>query len=234
MFHKIDMVEIKEGALFVADAHYPHHGDEFMELLHKLDNGTISTPQLFLMGDIFDLLFGHNNYITTFCHEAITLLHKLSKTLKIHYFEGNHDFCLKDVFPDMQVYPRDKQPVTMLCGNKRVSLSHGDKYDAGFGYGVYCKMLRNKTTLNMLKPFEKKIINHQMGRLPTKIICRKMSDFEQKASVIMSHYPQEIDMVIEGHFHQAIKIGKYISLPSLACQKEIGVLQDGEIVFKSI
>ena len=47
------MIEIKEGALFVADAHYPHHGDEFMQLLHKLENGEMTTPQLFLMGDIF-------------------------------------------------------------------------------------------------------------------------------------------------------------------------------------
>jgi UDP-2,3-diacylglucosamine hydrolase len=228
------MIDIKEGTVFVADAHYPHHGNEFMDLLHKLKNGEIATPQLFLMGDIFDLLFGYNDYIKTFCEEAINLLQELSKTIEMHYFEGNHDFCLKNVFPDMHIYSRDEQPIIMKLGENRVSLSHGDKYDAGFGYGVYCKLLRNKTTLNILKPFEKKIINHQMSRLPAKIICKKMSNFKQKAEAIMSHYPQDIDMVIEGHFHQAIQIDKYISLPSLACQKMYAVTQNDKIVFKSL
>ncbi|CUV65765.1 Putative metallophosphoesterase [Sulfurovum sp. enrichment culture clone C5] len=227
-------MEIQEGAIFIADAHYPHHGDEFLELLKDIKSGNIKTSQLFLMGDIFDLLFGYNDYIVTFTHEAISLLQELSKTMQIHYFEGNHDFCLKDVFPDMHLYSRDEQPITMKIGEKKVSLSHGDRYDAGFGYGVYCKLLRNKITLNILKPFEKKIINHQMSRLPTKIICRKMSNFEQKAEAIMSHYLEYLDMVIEGHFHQAVKIGKYISLPSLACQKMYAVVKNGEIIFKSI
>ncbi|MDD5359748.1 MAG: UDP-2,3-diacylglucosamine diphosphatase [Sulfurovaceae bacterium] len=228
------MIDIKESALFIADAHYPHHGNEFMDLLHKLKNGEITTPQLFLMGDIFDLLFGYNDYITTFCHEATALLQELSKTIEMHYFEGNHDFCLKNVFPDMHIYSRDDQPIIMKLGENRVSLSHGDKYDAGFGYGVYCKLLRSKTTLNILKPFEKKIINHQMSRLPAKIICKKMSNFEQKAEAIMSHYPQDIDMVIEGHFHQGIQIDKYISLPSLACQKMYAITKNNKIVFKSL
>lgn len=72
------MPSIKEGALFIADAHYPHHGNAFLTLLQQLDNGNLQSPQLFLMGDIFDLLFGYNDYIQTFSYEAITLLQKLS------------------------------------------------------------------------------------------------------------------------------------------------------------
>ena len=227
------MIEIKEDALFVADAHYPHHGDEFMQLLHKLDNGEMTTPQLFLMGDIFDLLFGYNDYIVTFCEEALSLLQKLSKTIEIYYFEGNHDFCLKNVFSNINVYSRDEQPITMMLGDKRVALSHGDKYQTGFGYGIYCKLLRNKVTLNMLKPFEKNIINYQMDKLPSKIICRKMPNFKQKAKAIMSYY-KDADLIIEGHFHQAVQIDKYISLPSLACQKEIAIAKDGNIVFMNL
>ncbi|MDD5405950.1 MAG: UDP-2,3-diacylglucosamine diphosphatase [Sulfurovaceae bacterium] len=227
------MVEIKEGALFVADAHYPHHGHEFMHLLHKIEIGEIITPQLFLMGDIFDLLFGHNKYIQSFSYKAISLLQKLSHKIEIHYFEGNHDFCLKNVFPDMTVYSRDEQPITMKLGNKKASLSHGDKYQTGFGYGAYCKLLRNKFTLNILKPFQKNIINYQTGRLSTKTICRKMPDFGKKAEAIMSHY-KDADLIIEGHFHQAMKLGKYISLPSLACQKEIAIVKNGDIVFVNL
>ena len=227
------MTEIKEGALFVADAHYPHHGDEFMQLLKELETGVIVAPQLFLMGDIFDLLFGYNDYILTFCNEAISTLQKLSQKIEIHYFEGNHDFCLKYIFPNINVYSRDEQPIIMKLGSKRVALSHGDKYETGFAYGLYCKLLRNKITLNLLKPFEKNIINYQMDKLPSKIICRKMSDFEQKAKAITSNY-KDVDIVIEGHFHQAASIGKYISLPSLACQKKFAIAQEGNIIFLDI
>jgi len=98
------MTTIKEQALFIADSHYPHHGDAFLDLLKKLESGELQTSQLFLMGDNFDLLFGHNDYIQTFSKEAIVLLQALSQKLEMYYFEGNHDFCLKDVFPDMHVY----------------------------------------------------------------------------------------------------------------------------------
>ena len=57
---------IEQGAIFVADAHYPNHGDDFLKLLKKIDEGEIKTPQLFLVGDIFDLLFGYNDYIKSF------------------------------------------------------------------------------------------------------------------------------------------------------------------------
>ena len=117
-------MEIEEGALFVADSHYPHHGDAFLALLQKLDSGVLQTPQLFLMGDNFDLLFGYNDYIQTFSKEAVTLLQKLSQTLEIHYFEGNHDFCLKPIFPDMHIYSRNEQPVFFeMDGKREVSLT---------------------------------------------------------------------------------------------------------------
>jgi len=38
-------------------------------------------------------------------------------------------------------------------------------------------------------------------------------------------------VVIEGHFHQAKVFGKYISLPSLACQGQVAVVKEGEIEF---
>jgi len=117
------MLTIKENALFIADSHYPHHGDAFLDTLQKLDRGEIQTSQLFLMGDNFDLLFGYNDYIQTFSQEAIDLLQKLSKKIEIHYFEGNHDFCLKDIFVNMNVYTRDDQPIVFLLGDKKVSSS---------------------------------------------------------------------------------------------------------------
>ncbi|MBD3790681.1 MAG: metallophosphoesterase [Campylobacterales bacterium] len=225
--------EIKENAIFIADSHYPHHGDAFLTLLQKIAAKEIQTPQLFLMGDNFDLLFGYNDYIQTFSKEAIALLQSLSKELGIIYLEGNHDFCLKELFPDIEVYSREEQPIYYTLNGERVALSHGDKYVTGFGYDLYCKLLRNRTTLTLLKPFQKLIINDRMRKLAHKKICHPFVDFEERVGKILAHY-QEVDLVIEGHFHQAKTIGKYISLPSLACQGQVAVVEEGKIVFKTL
>lgn len=227
------MIEIKENAIFIADSHYPHHGDAFLQLLQKLKNGEVKTSQIFLMGDNFDLLFGYNEYIQTFSSEAIMLLQKLSKRVEIHYFEGNHDFCLNELFSDMKVYSREEQPIMFTLGKKEVAISHGDKYVTGFGYDLYCKILRNKTTITLLKPFEKAIIDHRMKKLSQKNICQDFYDFEKRVEAILENYT-EADMVIEGHFHQSKIIGKYISLPSQACQGKVAVIEEGEMVFKTL
>jgi len=227
------MTTIKEQALFIADSHYPHHGDAFLDLLKKLESGELQTSQLFLMGDNFDLLFGHNDYIQTFSKEAIVLLQTLSQKLEMYYFEGNHDFCLKDLFPDMHVYTRVQQPITFKLDEKKVAISHGDKYVTGFGYDLYCKVLRNKTTLTLLKPFEKMIIDHRMKKLSQKHICFTFHGFEKRVGEILENYTGA-DLVIEGHFHQAQTVGKYISLPSLACQGMVGVIEEGEMRFKTL
>ena len=227
------MITIKEQALFIADSHYPHHGDAFLDLLKKLKSGEIQTPQLFLMGDNFDLLFGYNDYIQTFSKEAIALLQTLSQKLEIHYFEGNHDFCLTELFPNIQVYTREQQPIMFQLNEKKVAISHGDKYVTGVGYDLYCKVLRNKTTLTFLKPLEKAIIDHRMKKLSQKHICFTFHGFEKRVEEILENYT-EAELVIEGHFHQSRTVGKYISLPSLACQGMVAVMEEGEMHFKTL
>ena len=222
--------EIKEQALFIADAHYPHHGDAFIQLLHKLEKGKIYTPQLFLMGDIFDLLFGHNDYIQSFSKDAIKLLQNLSEKLEIIYLEGNHDFCLKEVFPNIKIYSREAQPIHFKLGEEDVYLSHGDKYETNFGYGLYSKLLRNRLLLTLLQPLEKLIIDDRIGKLKKKEICKKFINYQERFEAIASHYPKD-SLIIEGHFHQSLVYKNYISLPSLACQNSVAIVQNGKIIF---
>jgi len=227
------MIAIKENAIFIADSHYPHHGDDFLRLLQKINNKEIETKQLFLMGDNFDLLFGYNDYIQTFSKEVIALLQTLSKTMEMHYFEGNHDFCLKEIFTNMNVYSRDEQPIAFSLEDKKVAISHGDKYVTGFGYDLYCKVLRSKTTLTLLKPFEKMIIDHRIKKLSQKHICQTFHGFEKRVEAILQNYG-DVDLVIEGHFHQSRVVGKYISLPSQACQSLVAQVFEGEVLFKKL
>ena len=222
--------DIKENALFIADAHYPHHGDKFLNILKEIDSKKITTPQLFLMGDIFDLLFGYSEYIKTFSDKAIILLNKLSKEIDIYYIEGNHDFCLKEIFPNIKVYSRKEQPIEFRLNKKRVYLAHGDLYKTGFGYNLYSKLLRNKITLNLLKIFEKQIIDNRIKKLKNKKICHDFINFKRRVNNIKNYYPKD-SLIIEGHFHQAKIFNNYISLPSLACQGEVATLLNGKITF---
>ena len=98
---------------------------------------------------------------------------------------------------------------------------------------MYCKLLRNKTTLTLLKPFEKAIINHRMQKLSKKKICQTFVGFEQRIEAILAQY-SDADLVIKGHFHQSRILDKYISLPSQACQGLVAVVEEGEIVFKTL
>jgi len=221
---------IKENALFIADAHYPHHDETFLTLLQDIQNKKINPPQLFLMGDIFDLLFGHNTYIQTFSEEAITLLQEISKTLEVIYLEGNHDFCLKEIFPNIKVYSREEQPIQFQLNKQDVFLSHGDKYETGFGYDLYSKVIRNKTLLIVLRPFEKQIIDHRMKKLEVKKICGEFKGYQKRFDAIRGHYPKD-SLIIEGHFHQSLIHENYISLPSLACQNSVAIVKNGKIVF---
>ena len=227
------MIEIQEGAIFVADSHYPHHGDAFFALLVKIEKKVLSPSQVFLMGDNFDLLFGHNAYILKHTQKAITLLQKLSKTIDFFYFEGNHDFCLKDIFIDMKVYSREVQPIIFTLNKQKVALAHGDKYATGWGYNIYSKILRNAITLRFLRPFEKYIIDDRIQKLFQKKICHTFHGFEKRIEKILEHY-KGVDLVIEGHFHQAKSYKNYISLPSQACQNKIAIVEKGKILFKML
>jgi len=229
----MSITKIKENALFIADSHYPHYGDEFLEILKRIENKEIKTPQLFLMGDIFDLLFGYNEYIKSFSQEAIELLNELSNSIEIHYIEGNHDFCLEELFPKIKVYSYQQQPIHFILDNQNIFISHGDRYKTGLIYQLYTKLLRNRMTLTILKPFEKKIINHRIEKLKKKKICRDFKGYRGVFDKIISNYPKN-SSIIEGHFHQGVVYKNYISLPSLACQKQIGVISNQKLIFQNV
>ena len=230
------MIEIEEGAIFVADSHYPHHGDEFLGILQEIDSGELSTPQLFLMGDNFDILFGCNEYVkrvSSKTQKAIDILNRISQKIDIYYFEGNHDFLLKDIFPHITIYPREQQPRIFALDGKRVGLSHGDRYGVDIKYELFSLILRSRLFLTILKPWGKEIIDDQISKLSKKDICHPFAEFEKRVDNILSSY-SGVDLVIEGHYHQSKILEDYISLPSLACQHEVAVVGDGRVIFTKI
>lgn len=176
------------------------------------------------MGDIFEYLFGGITYSIKRNQHIIDKLNLLSLKYEVYYFEGNHDFNLKNIFPNMIVFALEAQPVLFMRDNKKVLVSHGD-WDENIGYKIYCKVIRNPCVLKVLNlvdriidnKISKKIILNQMGKNK----CYKIDNFEEKIKNKISKL--DANEVIEGHYHQDKKFHfdnkLYINLPAFVCTK---------------
>jgi UDP-2,3-diacylglucosamine hydrolase len=214
-------LNIKQGAIFVADSHYNEKNKQFLVLLEKLDKKDIKTTQLFLMGDMIDFISGESRYFIQQNSDVINLINKLSNDMDIIYLEGNHDYNLEKLFPKVKVIKRENQPLFAKFENKTISLAHGDNF-INWKYDLYCKFIRNTIFLRFMNFID---INYFISKkienaLVKKNICHKMKNFEQIVSKRLKNY--NTDIVIEGHYHQGnnylIDEKEYINIPSLCCQ----------------
>ncbi len=215
-------LEIREGAIFVADAHDGDERTNFLIFLQKLKKKEIVTTQLFLMGDMFDFLID-SEYVKKKYQKQISLIDELSEKMEIYYFEGNHDFGLKKIFPKVKVVDIKMQPTKFYYKDKIMMLSHGDIF-GGLGYKIFTSILRSSLVLKSWN-FLDKILSFQLSKSifrmqNKKIICKKYLKFEKKIESKISNY-KKCDFIVEGHFHQGkqlqINTLMYINIPSLAC-----------------
>lgn len=235
----LEKPKIKDGAIFVSDAHAKDGRWEFFWFLEKLERGEIKTPQLFLMGDMFELLIGQIRSSITANQLFIDKLNLISENIEVFYFEGNHDFNLAPIFPNIKIYPMHKQPAQFNindCVNDCVALlCHGD-IGMGRGYDIYTTLIRNKFILNILNVFDLllggKIYKSILKTLAKKNICLKFDNFEEKMrdkiadrNNAISKYItlEDANFLLEGHHHQnkEIRIGNFVykNFPSLFCDK---------------
>ena len=224
------MRTVEENALFIADAHYPTHGDALLKLLYRIESGALEIPQLFLMGDIFDLLVGGLRGSLSPNKEAVTLIESIAARIPVYYFEGNHDFQLGKIFQKTHIIPREQQPYYMNSNGFIIGLSHGDRFAAGWRHDLMSRILRRGWVIAVIDRLHPGYARQKSEQLATKEICRELPGFEERAKRIFDAYKGAY-RVIEGHYHQAKQIYGYVALPSLACQKQVGLMQDGEIKF---
>jgi len=226
MFHS---QELKEGAIFIADAHYPNHSKEFLTLLQNIESGKIETSQLILMGDIFDLLVGTSSYLKEKFKTEIDLIERIAQKIEVIYLEGNHDFYLSPLFKKTKVVSIEKQPLLMQSGNKTVALSHGDRYCMSLSYKLYTKLIRNPI---ILKFIPESYAKNKLQSMQSKNICKKIKHFNTLAKKIAKKY--SANLIVEGHYHQGVIIDNYVSLPSFACSRELGYYSGKQIEFIKI
>ncbi len=239
------MNEIKEGALFISDAHDNAKRKGFYQFLKEIQTSKTKPPQLFFMGDMFDLLVGEIEHTVKQYQETINLINELSYEIEIIYFEGNHDFNLKKLFPQVKVIPITKQPKLFIFKNNIISLCHGDIYEDEH-YLRYTKIIRNHTLLNLLNLFNKSFNNFISKKIllkqEQKYICKKQSFFYSFIKQKLQKYDigdSKINFVCEGHHHQNEEFVfgslRYKNFSSFACDKSYYQISfTDKIIFKEL
>ncbi len=230
MYHNL---ELKEGAILISDIHFNQNRKEFEEFLNLIE--IKKPPQLLLLGDIFDLLVGQIDYTLKINKNIIEKLNKLSYEMEIIYFEGNHDFNLKEIFKNIKIISLKNQPTLFKFKKFKLIFSHGD-INIGFNYKVFSKIIRNRYILVVLNFVNGKLLKDKISKnifnwLEKKSICKKFFNFEQFIFKRLSSFENlsNIDFLVEAHFHQGIEFKYknlvYINMPSFACEKSFFIIK---------
>ncbi len=221
-------ISLKDGAWLIADSHYAHYNTALYDFLSSVDPADLP-PQLLLMGDIFDLLFGNAQNSIQPNRKMVDLLKQIARQCEVIYLEGNHDFGLGPLFDGaVRVVPRSRQPLSAACGGKLIALHHGDLLQ-GVGYEIYTALIRNSYIDRILNLADSASNGAVIGWLErynrNKKPCYKIDDFEKRMQsrldILKKRY--DFDIWIEGHFHQNIRFEydnvSYFNLPAFACAK---------------
>ena len=228
-------IVIKEGAIFIADSHENENRKNFLRFLYALKSGEIKTPQLFLMGDMFDFLAAQCEFFVKFYEPYIDVINEISKKTEIYYFEGNHDFNLAPLFKNVKTYPIGAQPVKFASKcQKCVFIAHGDIFlPLVSKYAL--RFLRVEFFLKTMNFFDKflnfRLSKRILNKLKRKILDYKIPNFKELAEAKVYRYNGlcKADIVIEGHYHQGdiFELGsqKYVNVPSFACEQSYFIVE---------
>lgn len=228
---------IKDGAIFVADVHYAPYRTQFLGFLKELIAKKPS--QLFLLGDIFDFLSSQISYSIAQNMALIDEINRASKTIEIFYFEGNHDFNLKNLFPNVTIFSRKEQPAIFFYDSQKIAISHGDIY-SNWLHEIYFFCVSKKELLKLLELVDTRLLQNKASKmlyrwLEKKKICKSI-DINKKLILKRIKNYLECDQIIEGHFHTKLDLSvdkkRYIAISAFACNRSSFVVESLNKQFK--
>jgi UDP-2,3-diacylglucosamine hydrolase len=217
---KVKNIELKNGAVIIADVHYKKGNNEFLSLLKKwIEN---PPPQVFFLGDIFHLLLPFK-YLRDYNKEAVGFINILSEKTEVYYTPGNHDFNIEKIFPAVSFAD------AFTDNGKKIFMTHGDLTDSDVLYGIYVKIIRNSCFETLINIVTLNFLNNGLFKklLKKDIKCNKIENFKNKIKEKLKLI--DYDIIIEGHYHQNKKLNIdnkiYINLPAFVCNKKYILIQ---------
>ena len=197
-------------AIFIADAHLRHEGDEnyrlLMEFLAGL-RGTVDT--LYILGDLFEFWIGYETVPFTHYLPILKRLQELAESgTEIVYLEGNHDFHMGPFFTETlgaRVHPR---PALVSIGGKRVYLCHGDEVNRrDYTYRLLRLILHSslvRAATRVVPPSVASWIADRMSHGSRKNHGRRRQRWDYPAilrAFAAQRFREGCDVVVSGHFH---------------------------------
>jgi len=214
-----------KNIFFFSDVHFGLHDalrekEKERRVLSFLTHVDEHGEQLFIMGDLFDYWFEYKNVIPRGYHNILSKLSSLVEHgVKVHYIAGNHDFWLKDFFPNDLGIPVYKDPFQIELRGKKFFLHHGDGLALNdTGYLILKKILRSPISIFLYSLF------HPDWTAPIAKDSSKTSraytgnkDFGETDGMIKfaeEKFHEGIDFVVMGHRHKPLEhiVGKSLYL----------------------
>ncbi len=216
------MLSLKSPSVFFSDLH-------IKDLEHSIENNrndllnkflksdlTKQSQQIFLLGDIFDLMIGpHTGYFNKYKFFFDQLAEYIKQGKSVYYFQGNHDFHLEKLFELFKQKYNLKQgvflfsePTLFQFNEKTIYISHGDELDIdNKPYQRYKKIIRSP----LVKFVANHIVSEGILNLVAAYFAKKSKDnqknFDWNATLILyRNYIQKlwdsgVHGVIVGHSH---------------------------------
>ncbi|MDR2861443.1 MAG: UDP-2,3-diacylglucosamine diphosphatase [Syntrophobacterales bacterium] len=167
---------------------------------------------LYIVGDFFDFWFGRGqNYYPGF-RKIIRFLQDFQQLgVQVHFFEGNHDFFLKDFFSrhlGIEVYESE---TTINLDGRRFYIAHGDMVDrTNRGYLMLRRTLRSRP-VRVLQSLLPPRLLWRIARLSSDVsksmwegAVREMELVDKMCGFALDISAYGYDGVILGHSHKPL------------------------------
>lgn len=195
-------------AVFFSDAHLRGADDKGCGLLLSfLRDASRNLDHLFIVGDLFDFWFSRGGVVYPGYEPVIEELAAMQgKGVKIHLFEGNHDFYLAHYFTRYHGIEVFSDEALLQFDGKQIYIAHGDLVDkSDRGYRLLRRILRSRLFFGLQRLLPLSLM-WRLARLssdaskeylakPQEGLAAKMEAFALKK------FEEGIDAVILGHCH---------------------------------
>ena len=211
----------------ISDVHLGLHDkdrerEKEQRLLGFLSHVAEQGEQLFILGDLFDYWFEYKHVVPRGFHHTLSKLASLvDHGVKVHYLAGNHDFWLKDFFPNDLGIPVYKDPFEMTLRSKKFFFHHGDGLAINdSGYRILKKILRSRLNIflfSLIHPDITAPIAKGSSKSSRAYTANKdYGESDGMALFATAKIKAGYDVVMMGHRHQPVAMnigsGLYINL----------------------
>ncbi|TNE99656.1 MAG: UDP-2,3-diacylglucosamine diphosphatase [Deltaproteobacteria bacterium] len=209
----------------ISDVHIKTADDERAQILTSFlsSQDAKEADEIILLGDIFDLMVGNKFQYVDKYSEIFNRLEELLKSGKnIHYFEGNHDFHVKNLFNQWAVkigqeskFSFHKKAMVRQIGETTVLFTHGDDIEIeNPSYKIYKALINNKALEllgDYIVPFSAiEWIGHRASKKSRERNKQRYERSEELSTAIRDKFRESarrakkkysVDMVVCGHSH---------------------------------